>query len=798
MDDVQEIAPWDEFQKLKSLKKLGKNKYQYKRKYTPWSGTMPITFQYDNPILFWIDTIFRSYGLFWFVSNPLLGIIGMINLGISNWWLLVGTLYAVTFGNLFTYYFLNIPKRVLRNGVFGYLYVLCGLMLSSLHQGYEAFFPLTIVVVLCSLLASALGRILVNEYSVSFQMFPALISVSIWTLSLHNSRGSLSASASASASVNNTNTSTTELLFPVYVAKGISNMAFSGEIFSIGLTVGWLMTSPIIAISTWLGSLIGTAAAYAVQTSLELLLIAFAGLNGAIVFTMTFGIFFVPSWKTFVLASIASFIAGLISISLGTSSTAWPASLTMAILQLIPWNTHSIIQVDLNSITVPEDHYRRHHLSQMILSKIGIVQKVMDKMKISPDSMTDLETLENIFLPCLMCSAAKHNKVKDIQKLLDNNANPDLFDYDHRTALHIAASHGHSEIIFLLLKSKATINIRDRYNDTPVDCAIHQEHYEIAKLLISHGGIWNNDSEMACQILCYQIVDRRMTDIQYLIDLGINANATDYDNRTPFHIATSGNHIDIVKLLLKKTEYLNIRDYNGKSAYDEAADRQLIEIMNLFSQYLNPGQYSNGGIDDKISIDREPIMTTNKPVVFDKKMITAIIECYEQHSLNNNENSVLSTVLCTLAGFEDETYAMQHIYQLWRKGFDISISDYDGRTALHIATSNNRFEMVKFLVKQGIELNTKDRWNKTPLYDACIHTNDDIVHFLINNGAILERIRELTLSSHIKKNDLEIVQLLLIAGHPPDIPDYDNRYPIDVAHSCQNNEAIVLLTQYIN
>lgn len=46
---------------------------------------------------------------------------------------------------------------------------------------------------------------------------------------------------------------------------------------------------------------------------------------------------------------------------------------------------------------------------------------------------------------------------------------------------------------------------------------------------------------------------------------------------------------------------------------------------------------------------------------------------------------------------------------------DINDGDYDKRTALHIATSEGFFEIVKTLVEAQADVNCKDRWGSTPL-----------------------------------------------------------------------------------
>ena len=73
--------------------------------------------------------------------------------------------------------------------------------------------------------------------------------------------------------------------------------------------------------------------------------------------------------------------------------------------------------------------------------------------------------------------------------------------------------------------------------------------------------------------------------------------------------------------------------------------------------------------------------------------------------------------------------------------FDLTCSDYDYRTPLHLAASNGCDDVVLYLLKQNIykNINPIDRWGGTPLDDAIDGNHLKCIRYLLNFNAKSER-----------------------------------------------------------
>ena len=179
----------------------------------------------------------------------------------------------------------------------------------------------------------------------------------------------------------------------------------------------------------------------------------------------------------------------------------------------------------------------------------------------------------------------------------------------------------------------------------------------------------------------------------------VNLDQGDYDERTPLHLAAAEGHIEVVRFLLKAGVDVNTIDRWGGTPLDDAIHNQQTEVETLLRE-------SNAVEGNETHLQSEGAT--------------------EYGSGYGNQTTVAELLWSAAGG------SVLGVRRLVASGVPVDATDYDGRTALHLAASCGQIDVASYLITHGHSLWVRDRWNSTPLDEAKRHKHERMIHFLNN------------------------------------------------------------------
>jgi serine/threonine protein kinase len=228
----------------------------------------------------------------------------------------------------------------------------------------------------------------------------------------------------------------------------------------------------------------------------------------------------------------------------------------------------------------------------------------------------------------LLQSAARGDLASMDTLLKSGRTNVNFRDYDRRTALHVAASEGHLEIVIFLVEiCKAKVNRSDRWGGSPLDDALRHRHTQVVAYLRDHGASTGSGNRAVNFITAAAGGD--LDEVNMLLKSGRNEktntgipsfdmNKGDYDQRTAIHLAAGEGHTAIVKALCEAGANVNVEDRWGRRPLDDAITGGHAEAQKILEHYgatIGQSEKSLNGIDLDNSSQRQ---NDNMRVEFDE------------------------------------------------------------------------------------------------------------------------------------------------------------------------------------
>ena len=139
--------------------------------------------------------------------------------------------------------------------------------------------------------------------------------------------------------------------------------------------------------------------------------------------------------------------------------------------------------------------------------------------------------------------------------------------------IEAAKNNDTNRINSILNKGKVDINAKNKDGETALMLASSEGHLEMVKLLVENGADYTNALRLASR-------EGHLEIVKLLIENGANINAKDNDGETALMRASYNGHLEVVKYLIENGADVNIKDnYYGITALDFARDEEIKEVL---------------------------------------------------------------------------------------------------------------------------------------------------------------------------------------------------------------------------
>ena len=319
------------------------------------------------------------------------------------------------------------------------------------------------------------------------------------------------------------------------------------------------------------------------------------------------------------------------------------------------------------------------------------------------------------------------------------------------TPLHFAVESNCKRNVELLVDQDADVERQNNYYMTPIHLALYNEDHKSKNTIVD---------------LLYSALKNK------------EADRTDLNGLTYFHIACTRNNVKIVEQFLKKGEdpdsqiLYNLRNFAHYTPLHFAVKYKCKEIVHLLIKYNANVNRSDYGMDgtpihlavengdaDIIDILLKNGARTNVIRPYDDKTVLHLLieQILEKTSVFEDKKNIFIEAM-----FKEEHIYENYIRKFVKLGCDINAKDSDGNTALHLACSNikNGISCVRILLDCGADINIENAESKTPFENSFHHKSWlNVDHYIMHLYHHVQKLKTLGLKVN-SKNEKCCVEIL--------------------------------------
>eukprot|EP01025_Chloroclados_australasicus_P014248 TRINITY_DN16675_c0_g2_i1.p1 TRINITY_DN16675_c0_g2~~TRINITY_DN16675_c0_g2_i1.p1 ORF type:complete len:394 (-),score=38.50 TRINITY_DN16675_c0_g2_i1:239-1420(-) len=292
--------------------------------------------------------------------------------------------------------------------------------------------------------------------------------------------------------------------------------------------------------------------------------------------------------------------------------------------------------------------------------------------------------------------AVHHHRLHIAKQLLENQADPTVFDKKGRTPLHLCGENGDVNMAALLLSAGVDVNIASvKTTTTPLHLAIRNRHTPMVHELIMKGADPNilDGHGVSAVHAAVSAYDKQQLQI-ILRSPKVDVNVNDKLQRSPIIAAAHAKDLEAIEMLLQAGCDMNFRDRRGRTALHWCALNLKSRIVQKLCEY---GADANR--QDKKGWTPLHVMMIHKVIhgLVDApaKERTTIIQTLVNHGANVNAIDMDRNTPLHLAAKIDARHVM--LKRLLKNGADVFARNDDGKEPSDIAQENNATKNYQLL-----------------------------------------------------------------------------------------------------
>ncbi|XP_028066617.1 ankyrin repeat domain-containing protein 50-like [Camellia sinensis] len=316
-----------------------------------------------------------------------------------------------------------------------------------------------------------------------------------------------------------------------------------------------------------------------------------------------------------------------------------------------------------------------------------------------PISLVGPHVIESLFSP-------PYNKSLEVSFLL-SKAISGCDESEIMNLLRSATGFGNSYFVSALIDAGADINHRDSNGQSVVSLAVQSGNIDSVQVLIESGFVIDHSIDR----FLHDAAAINRADLMKLLFLGfgdIDVNSIDSQGRAALHVAAIHGHVEVLRFLVSMGGNPDAVDYNRWTLLHCAASEghhEAVEFLLNCSMFVKYAVNEDGKTAFALAVEK------------------GYSHLYDMLHLGD---------ALQRAARIDDVLAMKSCIA---EGVNVNGKDQNGWTALHRAAFKGRIESVKTLVSNGAQIDLLDDGGYTPLRRAVERGHMQVAIYLMAHGA---------------------------------------------------------------